>query len=115
MLCIVSVLSIFAFSGCSWADKIEYGTYISKTPYIKFTKDPNSGLVPQEVEVDNTVYHCYADVFGQQITFKSTDPPVDENDDKVRARFDYEFDSRKQQLILTDQETGNVYHLDKVE
>lgn len=48
VLYIVSVLSIFAFSGCSWADKIEYGTYISKTPYIKFTKDPNSGLVPQD-------------------------------------------------------------------
>ena len=36
-------------------------------------------------------------------------------DNKKYATFYYEFDDKTKQLILTDEETGNVYYLDKVE
>ena len=36
------------------------------------------------------------------------------DDNEIYAKFLYEFDDEKKQLILTDRNNGNVYHLDRV-
>lgn len=123
----IVILLCFNFlilSGCSWADKIEEGTYICTTPYIKCIYDSSLGYNPTaEIEIDRTVYKTFTrigyDGTISFIEFQEEDVnPTDgwyTEDNETYARFDYKFDSEKKQLILTDMDNGNVYHLDKVE
>lgn len=124
LLCIVMLLFVFLTSGCVYADQIEEGTYVSKTPYITVTYDFSTGdLQTDEIEIDRTVYKAFADIGAvndiifieyQEEDIKSVNGWITE-DNETYARFDYKFDSEKKQLILTDMDNGNVYHLDKVE
>ncbi len=118
------MFTVFVFSGCSWADNIEEGTYVCKTPYIKFTYDLDVNYnITQEIETDRKVYEAFSQV-GYDGTIEFIEYQKDDvqpisglyyGDNKTYARFDYKFDNNKKQLILTDQKTGNRYYLDKVE
>lgn len=123
ILCAVLISSILVLSGCDWSDMIEEGTYICETPYIKLTFDYSADhMLTQEIEVNRKVYKSIKDV-GHGVCYfyeyqEEDIRPVDGLnlcDNEVYAIFDYKFDSKKKQLILTDQDTGNVYHLDKVD
>lgn len=74
------------------------------------------------IEIDRNIYKAFTLLeFGDIITFiefQEEDLDIsdgwNESDNKVYAQFHYKFDSQNKQLILTDKETGNVYHLDKI-
>ena len=124
LLCAVSILSVCILSSCTMADKIEEGTYICKTPYIKYI----FGIVEHtktgdEIEVDREVYKALTQTGydGTIVFLEYQEEDADPNrgfydgNNEIYAKFNYKFDDKKKQLILTDWETGNVYHLDKVE
>ena len=118
LLCIIMLFSAFLVSGCVYADQIEEGTYVSKTPYIKYIKNLSLGYTPTaEIEIDRTVYEAFTETsYVGTIYFDVIQNDYSKNNDsELYARFDYKFDSEKKQLILTDMDNGNVYHLDKVE
>lgn len=74
------------------------------------------------IEIDRNIYKAFTLLeFGDIITFiefQEEDLDIsngwNESDNKVYALFHYKFDPQNKQLILTDEETGNVYHLDKM-
>ncbi len=119
----VLLLFMIVLSGCDWEKEIDEGTYICKTPYIKLTFDYNAKyMITQEIEIDRKEYTAIADIGRGKATlyeYQEEDiRPSDGlylDDNEIYANFNYKFDSNKKQLILTDKETGNVYHLDKVE
>ena len=118
LLCIMMLFFTFLISGCVYADQIEEGTYVSKTPYIKYIKNLSLGYTPTaEIEIDRTVYEAFTRTsYVGTIYFDVIQNDYSKNNDsELYARFDYKFDSEKKQLILTDMDNGNVYHLDKVE
>ncbi len=119
----VLLLLMIVLSGCNWEDKIDEGTYICTTPYIKLTFDYDAKyMITQEIEIDMKEYLAIAEIGRgnatlyeyQEEDIKPSDG-LNLDDNKIYANFNYKFDSNKEQLILTDKETGNVYHLDKVE
>lgn len=109
------------------SDKIENGTYVCENPYIKFTYefDKVHGVnheIIQEIYVDGVVKKAITTKGEGRITFyefqEEDTKPTDGlrlYDNETYAKFYYEFDDEKHQLILKEWETGNVYHLDKVE
>lgn len=122
LLLIFTLCISVVFCSCDWSDRIEYGTYVSKTPYIKFIYDYNIGyMTTQEIEIDRKVYKAISRSGHGAITFyeyqeediRPSDGLIIE-DNEVYADFFYEFDDEKKQLILTDRNNGNVYHLDRV-
>lgn len=123
LVCVVFMS--FAFAGCSVADDIEEGTYICQNPYIKYTSDLSADYhITQEIEIDNKVCKAFAFTdFSSRMFFveyqeedvKPASGGWSSEDNKKYATFYYEFDDKTKQLILTDEETGNVYYLDKVE
>lgn len=122
-LCCLFIILSAALSGCSWEDKVDEGTYFCKTPYIKLTFDYNTKyMITQEIEIDRKEYKAITETGHGKILFYEYQEddirPSDglrTDDNELYATFDYKFDSKNKQLILTDRETGNVYHLDKVE
>ena len=130
MLCVLLIIFTVLLSGCNVSSDIDDGVYICKTPYIKYTQNFNkkeksnhhSMLEVQMIEIDRNIYKAFTLLeFGDIITFiefQEEDLDIsngwNESDNKVYAQFHYEFDSKNKQLILTDEETGNVYHLDKI-
>lgn len=124
-LCACLLIFVSILFGCSVADKIEEGTYVCKTPYIKYTEDLSADYhITQEIEIDKKVYKAFAFTdFSSRMFFmeyqeedvKPASGGWTSDDNEQYATFYYKFDDKKKQLILTDQETGNVYHLDKVE
>ncbi len=123
LLCCIFLFLAVVLSGCSWADRIEEGTYVCKTPYIKLTYDYSAKyMITQEIEVDEKVYKAIAETgHGKVFFYEYQDEDVKPSDglrtddNEIYAIFYYKFDNNKKQLILTDQETGNRYYLDKVE
>lgn len=127
ILCLCACLLIFVsmLFGCSVADKIEEGIYVCKTPYIKYTNDLSADYhITQEIEIDKKVYKAFALTdFSSRMFFmeyqeedvKPASGGWTSDDNEQYATFYYKFDDKKKQLILTDQDTGNFYHLDKVE
>lgn len=123
LLICVLLICAFSFYGCDWSDKIVEGTYVCKTPYIQLTYDYSVNyMITQKIEIDKKVYKAISETGHGEIflyEYKEDDiRPSDGlrlDDNEIYAKFDYKFDDKKKQLILTDQKTGNVYHLDKVE
>ena len=123
LLLIFTLCISVVFCSCDWSDRIENGTYVSKTPYIKYISDSNALYnITQEIEIDRKVYQSLAmDYHGGIITYyeyqEEDVKPIDGlvlYDNKEYATFSYKFDDEKKQLILTDRNNGNVYHLDRV-
>lgn len=123
LLCSVLLLFSVLLSGCTMADTIKEGTYVCKTPYIKFiyVYGLDYTVAYPEIEIDRKVYKAFTHT-GYDATIEFVEYQEEDingsgvsNDNKSYAMFDYRFNDKKNQLILTDQKTGNVYHLDKVE
>ncbi len=123
LLVIISMASAITLSSCTTADTIEEGVYICKTPYIKYIYKDLDHLAKDQIEIDQQVYDAFTLTgYDGKITFIEYQPeevnPTDgwyTEDNEEYAEFDYKFDKKKKQLILTDRESGNVYHLDKLE
>lgn len=122
LVCVVFMS--FAFAGCSTADDIEEGKYVCKTPYIEYSFYSDIDHVQLgKIEVEGTIYDAFLTTgYDAVITFyeyqEAELKPVDGwylGDNEVYGKFKYRVNDRTNQLILTDEETGNVYHLDKIE
>ena len=122
LLLIFTLCISVVFCSCDWSDRIEYGTYVSKTPYIKFIYDDNVDyMITQEIEIDRKVYKAISESgHGEIYLYEYQEEDIRPSDglrlddNEIYAKFLYEFDDEKKQLILTDRNNGNVYHLDRV-
>ena len=123
LLCCIVLFCATVFSGCDAWRGVDNGTYISKTPYIKYISDSNALYnITQEIEIDRKVYKAIAMTSQVGVItyyeYQEEDvKPIDGlvlYDNKEYATFSYKFDDEKKQLILTDRNNGNVYHLDRV-
>lgn len=122
MIVLVVVLAILS-TGCDMSDKIEDGTYVCENPYIKFTYEFGVDYkITQEIEADGVVQQAITETGEGRIFFYEYQEedirPTDGlrlYDNETYAKFYYKFNDKTKQLILTDEKTGNVYHLDKVD
>ena len=123
LLLIFTLCISVVFCSCDWSDRIENGTYVSKTPYIKYISDSNALYnITQEIEIDRKVYQSLAmDYHAGIITYyeyqEEDVKPINGlvlDDNEIYAVFSFKVDRKNNQLILTDDNNGNVYHLDRV-
>lgn len=121
LFCVILAFVCVSLSGCSLADKIEPGVYVCETPYIEYECGLGKDYDPMlQIEIDRVVYDAFAltgyDSIITYIEYQQEDAVGGRyaDDNETYAEFQYKFDFKKKQLILTDKETGNVYHLDKV-
>ena len=108
---LIAVTSIlYLFSGCSFADKIPVGVYLCETPYIRL-EYLSEKIEGDKVEINGTIYQA-ENLTGPDDKIRFVEPDDYNN---YLAVFRYQYNSENRQLILTDQETGNRYYLNKIE
>lgn len=100
---------MYLFSGCSFADKIPAGVYLCETPYIRL-EYLSEKIEGDKIEIDGTVYQA-KNLTGYDDRIRFAEPDDYTN---YLAVFKYRYNSEKRQLILTDEETGNRYYLNKI-
>ena len=109
---LIAVTSIlYLFSACSFADKIPAGVYLCETPYIRL-EYLSEKIEGDKIEINGKIIQVY-DETGPDDRIRFVEVG-DENYDYL-AVFNYRYNSEKEQLILTDRETGNRYYLNKIE
>jgi len=107
---LIAVTSIlYLFSGCSFADKIPVGVYLCETPYIRL-EYLSEEIEGDKIEIKGKVIQVYDETGPDDRIFL-----IDSNTGETLSVFYYKYNSKKEQLILTDQETGNRYYLNKIE
>ena len=123
LLCCIVLFCATVFSGCDAWRGVDNGTYISKTPYIKYISDSNALYnITQEIEIDRKVYKAIAmtSQVGVITYYEYQEEDVKPinglvlDDNEIYAVFSFKVDRKNNQLILTDDNNGNVYHLDRV-
>ena len=117
----MDLISIFAFfiiltllfttilSACSFADKIPAGVYLCETPYIRL-EYLSEKIEGDKIEINGKIIQVYDETGPDDRIFL-----IDSNNDETLSVFYYKYNSKKEQLILTDRETGNRYYLNKIE
>lgn len=109
---LIAVTSIlYLFSGCSFADKIPAGVYLCETPYIRL-EYLSEKIEGDKIEINGKIYQA-KNLTGPDDIIRFVEVGDDNYD--YLAVFNYRYNSKKEQLILTEQETGNRYYLNKIE
>ena len=107
---LIAVTSIlYLFSACSFADKIPAGVYLCETPYIRL-EYLSEKIEGDKIEINGKIIQVYDETGPDDRIFL-----IDSNNGETLSVFYYKYNSKKEQLILTDRETGNKYYLNKIE
>ena len=107
---LIAVTSIlYLFSACSFADKIPAVVYLCATPYkrLEYLSEKIEG---DKIEINGKIIQVYDETGPDDRIFL-----IDSNNGETLSVFYYKYNSKKEQLILTDRETGNRYYLNKIE
>ena len=111
LVIILTLIFTTILSACSFADKIPAGVYLCETPYIRL-EYLSEKIEGDKIEINGTIYQA-KNLTGPDDRIRFVEVG-DENYDYL-AVFNYRYNSEKEQLILTDRETGNRYYLNKIE
>lgn len=120
---------LLMLGGCQYntAYGIEAGKYACETPYMTITI-PEEGYEYSKdyVEINQEVYEVFSFIgycgdlnyyLYEEKYVASPDMPYEGDvDDKFLIHYDYKYDKKNKEFIVTTHEkNGNVYHLKKVE